>query len=237
MSGYAELHCHTYFSFLDGASHPEALVDRAVDLGYDALAVTDHDGFYGVSRFWQAATRAGLPAVYGVEVGLASGPAAGTDPVGAAEEWDANRQGLNESDPVGPPRGRSVTAHGAKPTRLPESDHLVLLAGSVEGYRSLSHFVTKAQLRGEKDNPIYAWDDLAVAAENHDVHCLTGCRQGAVPRAQRRPIWAGCYVNCPDSGSCLVVASTSSCGITRCLRTILATTCCGRRRTSWDVRW
>ena len=52
VSGYAELHCHTNFSFLDGASHPEDLVDRAIDLGYEALAVTDHDGFYGVSRFW-----------------------------------------------------------------------------------------------------------------------------------------------------------------------------------------
>ncbi|HEY6634593.1 MAG TPA: PHP domain-containing protein, partial [Acidimicrobiia bacterium] len=37
MPGYAELHCHTNFSFLDGASHPEDLVQRAVDLGYRAL--------------------------------------------------------------------------------------------------------------------------------------------------------------------------------------------------------
>jgi len=70
VSGYAELHCHTNFSFLDGASHPEDLVERAVDLGYVALAVTDHDGFYGVSRFWQAAKETGLPAIYGVEIGL-----------------------------------------------------------------------------------------------------------------------------------------------------------------------
>ncbi|HYJ26005.1 MAG TPA: PHP domain-containing protein, partial [Acidimicrobiia bacterium] len=65
VSGYAELHCHTNFSFLDGASHPEDLVERAIDLGYEALAVTDHDGFYGVSRFWQAAKETGLPAIYG----------------------------------------------------------------------------------------------------------------------------------------------------------------------------
>jgi alkylation response protein AidB-like acyl-CoA dehydrogenase len=67
---YAELHCHTNFSFLDGASFPEELVERAVELGYGALAVTDHDGFYGVSRFWQAARQSGLAAVYGVEVGM-----------------------------------------------------------------------------------------------------------------------------------------------------------------------
>jgi error-prone DNA polymerase len=65
---YAELHCHTNFSFLDGASHPEDLVARATELGYRALAVTDHDGFYGAVRFYRAAQEAGLPAVYGTEV-------------------------------------------------------------------------------------------------------------------------------------------------------------------------
>src|SRR3954449_8277171 len=47
---YAELHCHTNFSFLDGASHPEELVEEAARLGLEALAVTDHDGMYGVVR-------------------------------------------------------------------------------------------------------------------------------------------------------------------------------------------
>jgi error-prone DNA polymerase len=65
---YAELHCHSNFSFLDGASHPEDLVTRAAELGYRALAVTDHDGFYGAVRFHRAAQEAGLPAVYGTEV-------------------------------------------------------------------------------------------------------------------------------------------------------------------------
>ena len=41
--GYVELHCHSAFSFLDGASHPEELVARAAELGYPALALTDHD--------------------------------------------------------------------------------------------------------------------------------------------------------------------------------------------------
>jgi DNA polymerase III alpha subunit len=44
---YAELHCHSYFSLLDGASSPEALVERAAALGYPALALTDHNGLYG----------------------------------------------------------------------------------------------------------------------------------------------------------------------------------------------
>ena len=83
---YAELHCHTNFSFLDGASHPEDLVDGAVELGYDALAITDHNGFYGVSRFWQAARAVGLPVVYGVEIGFEADPAGPADPVKAAEQ-------------------------------------------------------------------------------------------------------------------------------------------------------
>ncbi len=52
---YAELHCHSNFSFLDGASHPEALIEQAVTLGLSAVALTDHDGFYGVVRFAEAA--------------------------------------------------------------------------------------------------------------------------------------------------------------------------------------
>src|SRR5829696_7817541 len=44
---YAELHCHSNFSFLDGASHPEELATEAARLGLEALALTDHDGFYG----------------------------------------------------------------------------------------------------------------------------------------------------------------------------------------------
>ncbi len=58
---YAELHCHSNFSFLDGASHPEELAEEAVRLGLEALALTDHDGFYGVVRFAEAARPTGCP--------------------------------------------------------------------------------------------------------------------------------------------------------------------------------
>ena len=180
---YAELHCHTNFSFLDGASHPEDLVERAVDLGYEALAVTDHDGFYGASRLWQAAKSTGLPVIYGVEISLEANPDGPADPVAIAEEWDRQRHARIKGGHGRLRRGRNVRAHGTKPTALPESDHLVLLAGSPSGYRTLSHLVTRAQLRGEKDHPIYTWDDLAVSATNRDIHALTGCRSGAVPKA------------------------------------------------------
>ncbi|MBI4505992.1 MAG: PHP domain-containing protein, partial [Chloroflexi bacterium] len=51
---YVELHLHTCYSFLDGASRPDELATRAAALGYRALAVTDHDGLYGAMEFAQA---------------------------------------------------------------------------------------------------------------------------------------------------------------------------------------
>src|SRR5919201_172279 len=67
---YAELHCHSNASFLDGASHPEELVEEAARLGLEALALTDHDGMYGVVRFAEAAKALGMPTVFGAELTL-----------------------------------------------------------------------------------------------------------------------------------------------------------------------
>src|SRR5437667_3023832 len=70
MAPYAELHCHTNFSFLDGASTPDELVERAVELGLSGLAITDHRGLYGAVRFVSAAESAGLHPVVGIEIEL-----------------------------------------------------------------------------------------------------------------------------------------------------------------------
>jgi len=67
---YAELHCHSNFSFLDGASHPEELVEEAARLGLTALALTDHDGFYGIVRFAEAAAALQIPTIFGTELTL-----------------------------------------------------------------------------------------------------------------------------------------------------------------------
>ncbi len=71
MTDYAELHAHTAFSFLDGASQPEEMAAEAGRLGLSALAVTDHDGLYGIVRFAGAARAVGLPTVFGAELHLA----------------------------------------------------------------------------------------------------------------------------------------------------------------------
>ena len=70
---YVELHAHSGYSFLDGASHPEELALRAAELGYEALALTDHDGVYGSLEFAHAAKLAGVRPITGAEVTLAGG--------------------------------------------------------------------------------------------------------------------------------------------------------------------
>jgi len=212
---YAELHCHSNFSFLDGASHPRDLVERAAELEYEALAITDHDGFYGAPRFRAAAAEVGLPTVYGVEVGMppepfpppegeVARPKAETEGVCGDPTRRMSRPASANPPPLGrfapsglpppggetgtgngqrPRRGRTHPMHGAKPIHQPPTDHLVLLAPDPRGYAAISRFVTRAQFRGEKDRPVYSYDDLAEASSHGKLIALTGCHQGAVPRA------------------------------------------------------
>src|SRR4051794_2027743 len=68
-----ELHAHSAYSFLDGASLPEELAARAAELGYEALALTDHDGVYGSLEFAHAAKAFGVRPITGAEVTLRNG--------------------------------------------------------------------------------------------------------------------------------------------------------------------
>ncbi len=81
---YAELHTHSAFSFLDGASTPEELIEEAVRQDLRAIALTDHNGLYGAVRFAEAAAELDMRTVFGAELSL--GPGARTD----------------EPDPAGP---------------------------------------------------------------------------------------------------------------------------------------
>ncbi|MGB9223904.1 PHP domain-containing protein, partial [Mycobacterium sp.] len=66
---YAELHTHSAYSFLDGASTPEELVEEAARLDLRALALTDHNGLYGAVRFAEAAAELDVRTVFGAELG------------------------------------------------------------------------------------------------------------------------------------------------------------------------
>ena len=67
---YAELHCHSNFTLLEGGSHPEELVERAKELGLSGIAITDRDALYGAVRFSQAGREAGIAALIGAELTL-----------------------------------------------------------------------------------------------------------------------------------------------------------------------
>ncbi|MFN2165716.1 MAG: PHP domain-containing protein, partial [Anaerolineae bacterium] len=162
MGGYVELHCHSYYSLLDGASSPEALVERAAALGYPALALTDHDGLYGAVRFWRAARRVGIKPIIGAEVSLVH---PGPHP---------------EEEASGAPRWRELapeTPAGAGP----EEGHLTLLAENQRGYANLSRLISAGQLAGQKGEPSLSLETVAQWSEG--LICLSGCRQGAVPKA------------------------------------------------------
>ena len=151
---YAELHCHSNFSFLDGASHPEELVEEAVRLGLEALALTDHNGFYGVVRFAEAARAHGLATVFGAELTLAAGE----------------------------PRSGSGS-RGRGPLPDPSGSHLLVLARNPAGYARLARAISAAQMAGEKAQPATSLEALASVGPGDDWLVLTGCRKGAVTRA------------------------------------------------------
>ncbi len=164
---YAELHCHSNYSFLDGASHPEELVTEAARLGLEALALTDHNGFYGVVRFAEAARAAGLPTVFGTELTLTPGLT------------DAQRVARAEHDTLFQiDTGELPDAHAPDPP----GRHLVLLADGPTGYARLARAISLGHLAGEKGAPQFTLADIADATSGV-VWALTGCRKGAVTSA------------------------------------------------------
>lgn len=161
---YAELHAHSAYSFLDGASPPEELVEEAVRLGLTAIALTDHDGFYGTVRFAEAAREWGMPTVFGAELSL--GTAAEPRVPGSAS-------------------GHAVAPDSAPRTGAPDpaGPHLLVLARGQEGYRRLSREIAAAHMAaGEKGILRYDLDTLTAAAEGH-WQILTGCRKGHLRQA------------------------------------------------------
>jgi error-prone DNA polymerase len=134
---YTELHASSAFSFLDGASLPEVLVDRAVALGYPALALLDRDGVYGAPRFHLAAKRAGIKPIIGAELTVSTA---------SREQSTAPRR--VES------RGRGTPSREERLFTLP------VLIESQRGYRNLCRLVTTMKLRAAKGEGALTFDDL-----------------------------------------------------------------------------
>ena len=175
---YAELHCHSNFSFLDGASHPEELVNEAARIGLEALALTDHNGFYGIVRFAEAARAVGLRTVFGAELTLAP-----------TKESPAEESPAEES-PVAATLTKQSSAELTNLSRTgpadPKGRHLLVLARDPQGYALLARAISEGQLAGKKNAPRIDYErlvELGGAGSGDHWVVLSGCRKGAVPEA------------------------------------------------------
>ena len=154
---YAELHAHSAFSFLDGASLPSELAASAVELGYEAVALTDHNGVYGSMEFAQAARALGLRAIHGAEVDVVDEPVVRT---GAGSPRDLRRE-------------------------PPPSRHLTLLVRDARGWSNLCRLLTRAHahVRAPGGGPILDAPRVTLAdVEEHaeGLVCLSGCARDGV---------------------------------------------------------
>jgi len=156
---YVELHCHSAYSFLDGASLPHELAQRASELGHTALALTDHNSLSGSMELAQAASDCGIRAIHGAEVDvrLASAP-------------PARAAGV-------PARARESAARAAASTV-----HLTLLVRDERGWRNLCRILTHAHAHtrdgSSRRAPGPPWVELETVLEHAEgMVCLTGCAE------------------------------------------------------------
>ena len=158
---YAELHAASAFSFLDGASLPEDLVERAAALELPAMALVDANGVYAAPRFFQAAKQAGIKPLVGAEVVLEDEPSL----------W----QQRVRSGPLG------LVPDPRTPVRAVDTQaRLTLLAADRTGYRNLCKLLTAAARGRAKGEARVAWDLLPEHAAG--LHVLTGGEEGPLAR-------------------------------------------------------
>ncbi len=166
---FVELHCHSGFSLLDGASNPEALIARAAAIGMGTVALTDHDDLGGAVRWAEAGKEHGVEALVGLEI-----------TVGNREAGTSARAHRGTA-------GDSLCPRAPVPL-CPPFSHLTLLAMSEAGYRNLSRLVTRAR-SGERGSPAASWHDVEQHAAG--LFCLTGCPFGEIPQRLARDDEAG----------------------------------------------
>jgi error-prone DNA polymerase len=155
---YFELHTSSAFSFLDGASLPEALVQRAAELGYPALALLDRDGVYGLPRFHQAASRAGIKPIVGAELTMILGT---RDPrFGVRGSGFGFARASSNAFDLPSPEPRIPNPEPRTPNPESRLHRLPVLVASREGYRNLSRLVTRMKLAAPKGEGTLTLDDL-----------------------------------------------------------------------------
>jgi error-prone DNA polymerase len=152
---YAELHAHSTFSFLDGASSPEELAEEAERLGLHALAISDHDGFYGIVRFAEAAESLQVKTAFGAELSLGH------------EDSSPTPARSGESDPAG--------THLLVLARGEEGYHRLAAA--------LTHAQLQGSEKGRPRYDLDDLARRAGGPGDSQWAVLTGCRKGTVRHA------------------------------------------------------
>ncbi|WP_375399384.1 error-prone DNA polymerase [uncultured Amnibacterium sp.] len=169
---YAELHAHSNFSFLDGASGPEEMLEEASRLGLHALALTDHDGFYGSVRMAEAAEQHPVHTIFGAELSLG---------LGAPQQGVPDPEGSHLLLLARGAAGYHAMSGVITEAQLYCADPTNTVAGSTADRRS-----RQLAAEAEKGRPEY---DEAMIADRlaGKVIALTGCRKGRVRQALVTP--------------------------------------------------
>jgi error-prone DNA polymerase len=162
---YAELHSLSSFSFLEGASQPEDLVERATELELSAVALTDRNTLSGAPRFFKAAQEAGIKPLVGAEIVLSENEATNKDQNNTQVDEPVQLSGPLGLVPDTPPLG----------TPLPR---LTLLAENRLGYRNLCRLLTEAARHRPKGQAEASWRQIESFTEG--LHCLTGGVEGVL---------------------------------------------------------
>jgi error-prone DNA polymerase len=157
---YAELHCHSAYSFLDGVSLPRELAERAGELGYESLALTDHNTVSGSMEHAQAVACSGVRALHGAEIDLTTDGAAGAG-TGEARACGAGREQRD----------------------LACSRHLTLLVRDGRGWSNLCRILTIAHADTRDRRPARGEPRVRLATvldHAEGLVCLTGCAERGV---------------------------------------------------------
>ena len=190
MSEYAPLWCKSNFSFLEGASHAEELVEEAHRLGLRSIAITDRDGVYGLVRAHTKAKELGIQVVNGAQLTVAPPNArlAGSaitkvglhhDELGRGPGWGAD---TDDMEPAIPVTGRRTRPKKAKPRQAllgfargaaaneaapvePGPSRLVVLAIDRAGWANLTRLVTIGRRRCDKGESLVAWSEICAHAQ------------------------------------------------------------------------
>jgi len=171
---YAPLWCKSNFSFLEGASHPEELVEEAHRLGLGSIAITDRDGVYGMVRAHVKARELGIQLLCGAQISIAApGSALVASPVTITDHGRGPGWGIETDDlpPAIPTTGRRGRTKRAKPRQValelaepPATSTLVLLAIDRAGWANLTRLLTSGRRRCDKGESVVSWSEVCTHA-------------------------------------------------------------------------